>query len=52
MVDKAIEEELTVIDNTLSLKVEYVDVPLWTKSISKRTVWSICPLLFMADVSF
>jgi glycosyltransferase involved in cell wall biosynthesis len=32
---KAIEEELTVIDNTLSIKVEYVDVPLWTKSFLK-----------------
>jgi len=32
---KAIEEELTVINNTLSIKVKYVDVPVWTKPFLK-----------------
>ena len=35
MVGQAIEERLSAIGNSLSLKVKYVDVPIWTKLFLK-----------------
>ncbi len=39
---QAIEKELNVIDNTLTIKVKYVDVPLWTKPFLKGRFGLFC----------